>query len=57
VSFCHHFRPSSVRRPLTLSSFTSFGLAVSDEKMFWKLTNQKQELPVVVMFVNVSEQN
>ena len=34
-----------------LPSFDSFGQAVS-EKTFQKSTNQKQELPVVVMFVN-----
>ena len=34
-------------------SFSSFGQAVS-EKFFYKLTNQKQELPVVAMFVNKS---
>jgi hypothetical protein len=28
-----------------------------DEKIFQKSTNQKQELPVVVMFVNRSRQN
>ena len=34
-----------------LPSFNSFGLAVSEEKNFQKSTNQKQELPVVAMFV------
>jgi hypothetical protein len=29
-----------------LSSFDSFGQAVSDEKIFYELTNQQQELPV-----------
>jgi hypothetical protein len=30
---------------------------VSEEKLFLKSTNQKQELPVVAMFVNGSGQN
>ena len=38
-----------------LPSFSSFGQAVSEEKNFKKSTNQKQELPVVAMFVNKSE--
>jgi hypothetical protein len=36
-----------------LPSFGSFGQVVS-EKILKKLTNQKQELPVVAMFVNGS---
>ena len=41
-----------------LPSFDSFGKAVSEEKIFFfKLTNQKQELPVVAMFVNGSGRN
>ena len=39
-----------------LPSFDSFGQAVSEEKIFQKSTNQKQELPVVAMFVNGSGQ-
>ena len=39
-----------------LPSFGSFGQAVSKE-IFYKLTNQKQELPMVAMFVNGSGQN
>ena len=39
-----------------LSSFGPFGQAVS-EKIFLKMTNQKQELPVVAMFVNRAELN
>ena len=39
-----------------LPNFSSFGKAVS-EKIFQKSTNQKQELPVVAMFVNGSGQN
>ena len=35
-------------------SFGSFGRAVSQEKIFQKSTNQKQELPVAAMFVNES---
>ena len=40
-----------------LPSFDSFGQVVSEEKNFQKLTNQKQELPVVAMFVNGSARN
>ena len=40
-----------------ISSFDSFGKAVSEEKIFYKSTNQKQELPVAAMFVNGSELN
>ena len=40
-----------------LQSFGSFGQAVSEEKIFQKSTNQKQELPVAAMFVNISGQN
>ena len=40
-----------------LPSFDSFGQAVSEEKIFQKLTNQKRELPVAAMFVNGSGQN
>ena len=36
---------------------SSFGKAVSKEKIFQKSTNQKQEWPVVAMFVNGSELN
>jgi hypothetical protein len=36
-------------------SFGSFGQLVSEEKIFQKSTNQKQELSVVAMFVNGSE--
>jgi hypothetical protein len=35
-----------------LPSFDSFGKVVSEVKIFFKSTNQKQELPVVAMFVN-----
>jgi hypothetical protein len=34
-----------------------FGQAVSEEKIFKKSTNQKQELPIVAMFVNRSGRN
>jgi hypothetical protein len=34
-----------------------FGPAVSEEKIFLTLANQKQELPVAAMFVNGSGQN
>jgi hypothetical protein len=40
-----------------LPSFDSFGKAVSEKNFFFKSTNQKQELPVVAMFVNGSELN
>ena len=40
-----------------LPSFCSFGQVVSEEKIFQKSTNQKQELPVVAMFINGSGQN
>ena len=40
-----------------LPNFNSFGQAVSEEKIFQKSTNQKQELPVVAMFVNGSGRN
>jgi hypothetical protein len=39
------------------ASFGSFGQAVSEEKIFKKSANQKQELPVAAMFVNESERN
>ena len=35
----------------------SFGKAVSEKKIFQKSTIQKQESPVVAMFVNKSGQN
>ena len=39
-------------------SFGSFGLAVSEEKIFFKKsTNQKQEWPVAAMFVKGSGLN
>ena len=40
-----------------LPSLGSFGKAVSEEKIFQKSTNQKQELSVAAMFVNGSERN
>ena len=40
-----------------LPSFDSFGQAVSEEKILFKSTYQKQELPVVAMFGNGSYQN
>jgi hypothetical protein len=40
---------------LDLPNFGSFGYSVSEEIFF--RNNQKQELPMVVMFVNGSEQN
>jgi hypothetical protein len=40
-----------------LPSFDSFGQAVSEEKIFKKSTNHKEEWPVVAMFVNGSGRN
>ena len=40
-----------------LPSFISFGQAVSEEKLFQKSTNQKQELPIMAMFVYASKRN
>ena len=40
-----------------LPSFGSFGKEVSEEKIFQKPINQKQELSVVAMFVNGSGRN
>ena len=37
-----------------LPSFSSFGQAFSEEQIFQKSTNQKQELPVAAMFVNAT---
>jgi hypothetical protein len=37
-----------------LPSFGSFGQAVSEEKIYKKSANQKQELPVAAMFGNGS---
>ena len=40
-----------------LPSSDSFGQAVSEETIFQKSTNRKQELPVVAIFLNGSELN
>jgi ASC-1-like (ASCH) protein len=40
-----------------LPSVKSFGQAVSEEKIFYKSTNQKKELPVRAIFVIESERN
>ena len=40
-----------------LPNFSSFGKVVSDEKILQKSTTQKQEWPVVAMFVNRLELN
>ena len=40
-----------------LPSFITFDKAVSEEKLFQKSTNQKQELPMAAMFVNGSKRN
>ena len=42
---------------LSTKYFISFGKAVIEEKIFQKSTNQKQEWPVVAIFVNGSELN
>ena len=42
---------------MLLTSFISFGQAVSEEKLFQKSTNKKQELPMTAMFVNGSKRN
>jgi hypothetical protein len=46
-----HSQQRTFRRNFLLS-FGSFGQAISEEKIFFKSTNQKQELPVAAMFVN-----
>ena len=40
-----------------LPSFKSFGQAVSEEKLFQKSTNKKQEMPMTAKFVNGSKRN
>ena len=40
-----------------LPSFISLGQAASEEKLFQKSTNKKQELSMMAMFVNGSKQN
>jgi hypothetical protein len=40
-----------------LPSFGSFAHEVSEEKIFKKSANQKQELPVAAMFIIGSERN
>ena len=40
-----------------LPSFISFDQAASEEKLFQKSTNKKQELPMTAMFVNGSKRN
>jgi hypothetical protein len=57
-----HFVNGSGRNEQTLyrtflPSFASFSKAVSEEKIFKKSTNQKQELSVAAMFVNGSGRN
>jgi hypothetical protein len=48
---------SSLKIAHFVPCFGSFGQAVSEEKVFLKSANQKQELPMAAMFVNGSEQN
>jgi hypothetical protein len=50
-------KKSSPLKPLCLPSFGLFGQVVSEKKIFFKSANQKQELPMVAMFVNESELN
>ena len=40
-----------------LPSFISFGKEVSEERLFQKSTNKKQELPMTAMLVNGSKRN
>jgi hypothetical protein len=40
-----------------LPSLAPFGQAVSEEKIFLTLANQKQELPLVAIFVGGTERN
>jgi hypothetical protein len=51
------YRRPSIKCRCLLPSFGSFGQAVSAEKIFFKSTNQKQELPGVAIFVNGSGRN
>ena len=56
LSFCFEETLYRTFHRYFLPSFGSFGQAVS-EKIFKKLTNQKQELPMAAMFVNGFGQN
>ena len=49
--------PQRTSHRCILPSFGSFGQTVSEEKIFQKSANQKQELSVVAMFVNGSGRN
>jgi hypothetical protein len=51
------FRPDPLSTWPPQTSFNPFGQAVSEETIFKKSTNQKQELSVAAMFANGSEQN
>jgi hypothetical protein len=42
---------------MAATSFVLFGQGVSEEKIFFKSANQKEELLVAAMFVNGSGQN
>jgi hypothetical protein len=46
-----------IRNLIRNPSFGSFGQTVSEEKNLKKSANQKQESPVVAMFVNESGRN
>ena len=48
---------SNLYKEPSIDAFGSFGQAVSEEKIFFKSANQKQEWPVVAMFVDGSGQN
>jgi hypothetical protein len=47
--------PPCLSEFFNLSSFGSFGQAVSEETIFYESTNQQHELPVLAMFVNGSK--
>jgi hypothetical protein len=51
------YRGPSLDASYIVPSFSSFGQAVAEKKIFLKLSNQKEELAVVAMFVNGSRQN
>ena len=48
------YRGPSLDASYIVPSFSSFGQAVAEKKIFLKLSNQKEELAVVAMFVNGS---
>jgi len=56
LSFCFEQTLYRTFHRCFLPNFGSFGYSVSEEKIFLEI-NQKQELPVVAMFVNGSGRN